>query len=274
MLDSNLDLRGRRAVVTGASSGIGRALALELAREGCDLVVAARREDRLDELAKELVALGVRAELVAVDLAAPGGVDRLVAAATSAPVHVLVNNAGVGLYGPFRDQSWAEKRAVLMLNVVALTELTHHFVGHMLAHGQPSGILNVSSISAFQATPSFAVYGPSKSYVRDFSESLAYELADANVRVTCLCPGGTVTEFSDHAGQTLKGVAEHVMMDAEDVARIGIRALRRGRRTVVAGGVNKVSTLVTRFMPRRVSAWMADFAMRQAVDVADPTKRD
>jgi short-subunit dehydrogenase len=264
--DRPLPVKGKTALVTGASSGIGRAIAEGLADLGANVVLAARRRDRLETIADGIRARGVTARIVPVDLTEDGASDALFnAAVAEGRVDFLVNNAGVGLYGAFVGQPWEAQDRLIRLNILALTGLTHRFVHHMLEHEQPSGILHVSSIAAFQATPGFAVYGPTKSYVRDFSEALAYELSGTNVRVSCLIPGATRTEFSDSAGQELKRLAERVMMTPEEVAAIGIAALRRGRRAVVAGRMNKMNALATRLMPRRVSAWMVDFARRSSV---------
>ncbi|MCB9733979.1 MAG: SDR family oxidoreductase [Deltaproteobacteria bacterium] len=260
---------GHRAVVTGASSGIGAALARRLAASGAAVVLVARRREKLDEVRAAILAetAGAAVEVVSCDLATAEGPASLVAEATAggARVTILVNNAGVGLYGKFREQRWEDQQRLLQLNVVAVTELTRRFTEHMLAHGEPSYVLNVSSTAAFQATPGFAVYGPSKSYVRDFSEALAFELRKTNVQVSCLCPGATVTEFSDVAGQVLNDRAHKFMLSAEQVAKVGVKAMRKGRVNVVSGGLNKTNAFMTRLFPRRVTAWAADFAMRKVV---------
>lgn len=251
------DLSGRRALVTGASSGIGAALARELAAHGCDLVLSARRRERLDALAAELRERSCRrVEVVAADLAHGEGAAALWAAATAdgAPIEVLVNNAGFGLHDDFGRAPWERLAAMLQLNVVTLTELSWRFVGAARARGGPAWLLNVASIAAWQPVPTMAVYGASKSYVRDVSEALATELRGEPVTVTCLAPGGTVSEFSQTAGLDLPAFSRRTMMSAERCAALAVRGLVRGRRVVVPGVVNRLATFFARLAPRRLSA--------------------
>jgi short-subunit dehydrogenase len=247
------DLAGKVALVTGASSGIGAAMARQLAAWKCDLVVTARRQDRLEALCGELGALGVSARAVREDLADPGGPARLHAAVRAlGPIDILVNNAGFGAYQSFADTPWPRHVELLQLNVLSLVELCHRFLPDLLARPGRAHVLNVASIAAFVSVPYFASYGGSKAYVLGFSESLAAELAASNVRVTCLCPGGTWTEFSEVSGQTLGRAARAGMMSAERCAVIGLRGMLRGRRVVVPGGSNKATHVLSRLMPRRL----------------------
>ncbi|MCA9863160.1 MAG: SDR family NAD(P)-dependent oxidoreductase, partial [Thermomicrobiales bacterium] len=262
-----MQLQNNVAVVTGGASGIGRATAELFAKEGARVVIADLNGKQAEEVASAIDQAGGEAMAVQADVTSPEAVAYVFARANEVfgPVTILVNNAGVGLYGKFREQRWEDQQRLLQLNVVAVTELTRRFTEHMLAHGEPSYVLNVSSTAAFQATPGFAVYGPSKSYVRDFSEALAFELRKTNVQVSCLCPGATVTEFSDVAGQVLNDRAHKFMLSAEQVAKVGVKAMRKGRVNVVSGGLNKTNAFMTRLFPRRVTAWAADFAMRKVV---------
>jgi uncharacterized protein len=247
------DLSGKVALVTGASSGIGAAMARKLASWKCDLIVTARRLDRLEALATELAAAGVEIHPVREDLGDPAGPARLHAAVRAiGPIDILVNNAGFGAYQSFADTPWPRHAELLQLNVVSLVELTHRFLPDLLARPRRAHVLNVASIAAFVAVPYFANYTGTKSYVLGFSGSLAAELAASNVRVTCLCPGGTWTEFSEVAGQTLGRTARAGMMSAERCAAIGLRGMLRGRRVVVPGGGNKATHVLSRLMPRRL----------------------
>ena len=247
------DLSGKLALVTGASSGIGAAMVRQLAAWKCDLVLTARRQDRLDALCAELAERGVRARAVREDLADPGGAARLHAAVGAlGPVDILINNAGFGAYQSFAGTAWARHAELLQLNVVSLVELTHRFLPELLARPGQTHILTVASIAAFVSVPYFASYTGSKTFVLGFSESLAAELAATSVRVTCLCPGGTTTEFSQVAGQTLGRTARAGMMSAERCAAIGLRGMLRGRRVVVPGGANKATQVLSRLMPRRL----------------------
>lgn len=247
------DLAGKLALVTGASSGIGAAMARQLAAWKCGVVLTARRLDRLEALQGELGRAGVAAHAVREDLGDPAGPARLHAAVRAiGSIDILVNNAGFGAYQSFADTPWTRHAELLQLNVLSLVELTHRFLPELLARPGRAHILNVASIAAFVAVPYFANYGGSKAYVLGFSESLAAELAATRVRVTCLCPGGTWTEFSEVAGQTLGKAARAGMMSAERCAAIGLRGMLRGRRVVVPGGSNKATQVLSRLMPRRL----------------------
>jgi short-subunit dehydrogenase len=246
-------LSGKRALVTGASSGIGAAVARELAARGAALVITARRVDRLEALAVELRKAGATVAVVAGDLGAPGGEDRVWKAATDGgPIEVLVNNAGFGHFRPFADVAAERDVEMLQLNVASLVALCHRFVAQNLARGW---ILNVASIAAYQSVPYFATYAASKAFVRNFSEALHYELRARGTTVTCLCPGGTHTEFHGVAGAGDYGaIANLSMLSAEKVAAIGVRAMLRGKKTVVSGVMNKLSCFFVRFVPRGVSS--------------------
>lgn len=254
----------RWAVVTGASSGIGAECARQLAARGYNVVLSARRLDRLEALAAELRGgHHVEIECAALDLTLAAAPEELFDRATrhGRVVSVLINNAGVGLYGPFADQPWDRLDALLRLDVVAPTELAWRFVRHMRGHGEPGWLLNVASIGAYQPVPMFAVYAAGKSYFRDFSEALAFELHGSAVSVTCLSPGGTWTEFSDTAGQTLPAMARLTMLSAAEVARQGLQAMFAGRRSVVTGWANKFTCLLADLLPRRLTTWAAAQAM-------------
>jgi short-subunit dehydrogenase len=259
------DLQGKTALVTGASSGIGVAFARLLAARGADLVITARREDNLRKLAAELSeAHGVKVHVVALDLSEPGAVEKLYAETEGAgrAVDVLVNNAGGGTHKYFVDTEWARLAQMIQLNLVALAQLTHLFVRDMIRRGG-GYVLNVASIGAYTPTPSYATYAATKAFVRDFSEAIAYELAGTPVRVCCLCPGGTLTEFHQAAGQTLPAVYKVAFQSAEACAKVGLSALFRGRRNVVAGLFNKVSMFLLRFLPRRTMVWITALTMRK-----------
>ena len=252
------DLRGRRAVVTGASSGIGAALARQLAERGCALVITARRKERLDRLADELRdAHGVDVDVVALDLGAPGGAGELWTVVTRGgqPVDILINNAGFGVNKAFTDASWERLATMIQLNMTALVELSHRFVEAALERPErPAHLLNVASIGAYQPVPYFAVYAATKSFVRNFTEALSFELRRSHVHATCLNPGGTRTEFMEVADNQLKPFAEKTLMSAEDCAAIGVKAMLKGRANVVSGVMNKVSCWLTRLTSHRMSA--------------------
>lgn len=234
-------LGGHRALVTGASSGIGVDIARALAARGCDLVITARRADRLEAVADELRKLNVNVEVIAHDLGAPGGAAAVWAAATNnAKIDVLINNAGFGYFRAFADVDAARDAEMLQLNVAAVVELCHYFVRDLPAPA-PGWILNVASIAAWQAAPNFATYGATKAFVRNFSEALHYEVKP-RIKVSCLCPGGTHTEFHAAAGAGDYGwLARKSMLPSDVVAEKGVRAMLRGKKTLVTGVLNKLS---------------------------------
>ncbi|MCU0294020.1 MAG: SDR family oxidoreductase [Thermoanaerobaculaceae bacterium] len=249
------DFRGSTALITGASSGIGEELARLLARQGCRLVLTARRQDRLDALARELEKAGAEGVWVlAADLAVAGAAARLVEELDhrGLSIDVLVNNAGFGGSGPFLDTDLATEQEMVQLNVVAVMDLCKLLGRRMAARGA-GHILNVASTAAFQPGPLMAVYYASKAFVLSFSEALAAELRDAGVVVSTLCPGPTQTEFvarADVGGTRLVNRVTR-MASAPDVARAAFVGLSRGSRLIIPGVVNKLGVLSVRLMPRR-----------------------
>ncbi|MDX1624477.1 MAG: SDR family oxidoreductase [Gemmatimonadota bacterium] len=248
------------AVVTGASSGIGRELVDVLAGEGHDLVLVARSEGVLEELADEVSARhGAAARVVAMDLAerdAPARLERAVADLGVEPA-ILVNNAGFGLHGDFLDTDPYVERDMIDLNAGALTELTKRF-GRGMAERGSGRILNVSSTAAFQPGPRMAVYFATKAYVLSFSLAVAEELEKAGVSVTTLAPGPTRTGFADRAGADRSRLfAGGRGMEPAAVARAGYEGLMAGERLVVPGAMNKLHVFLTRVVPRSLAARLA-----------------
>lgn len=263
------------AVVTGASSGIGVEFARQLAARGHNLVLTARRLDRLSALADELRGgHHIEVHVVQLDLAAPGAAAELLERATSGNrrIHVLISNAGFGQFGSFLDTPLQRHNDVLRLNAESLTELSWHFARHMREHGEPCYILHLASIGAFQPVPGMAVYSAAKSYVRNFSQALAYELRSTSIRVTCLSPGGTTTEFTDVAGVQLLPVARATMMSAQVVARVGLDALFAGTPDVTSGWINRLTGLLVRLVPRRLATWAASTAIGQPPRLDPPSR--
>jgi short-subunit dehydrogenase len=258
-------LRGQKAVVTGASSGLGSDFARELAARGCHLALVARREDRLRELASELAARhGVRSEVVALDLSERGAAAALAERLEALDMQpdVLVNNAGLGVYGPFLSTPWDRIERMLAVDVLAPLELTRRFAAAM-AERRRGRLLHVASIAAFQPAPLYAAYGAAKSLVLHFGEALAFELRGSGVTSTVLCPGVTRTEFFAAAEQkALTRYQRMMMMPSADVARIGVRAMVRGRSCVVPGLLNALGTWMVRFVPRRLATAVAHRMMR------------
>ena len=261
---SDASVKGKTALVTGASSGIGAAFARLLAGRGANLIIVARRQAELDELAADLRKRhGVEVEVIALDLGRAGAAAELFARTEGAGkvVDVLVNNAGFGEHQRFVDQQWERVAQQLQLNIVTLTELTHRFARAMAERGR-GHLLNVASIGAYTPSPYYATYSAGKAYVRDFTEAVAFELAPRGVRVCSVCPGLTITEFHQVSGQTLPGwMKRWGAMSAERCAGIALRALFGWRRNVVTGYSNKLMMWTLRFMPRRAMVWIAARSM-------------
>lgn len=254
------------ALITGASSGIGRDIARELAALGYDLILVARRTGRLEELASELNLSHQTSSLVLpCDLTDKEQLNSLMGR-TSAflqqerQLTTLVNNAGTGYWDYFDNQSAQNIQQDIDLNITALTSLSHAFVRIAQQHGQESSILNIGSLAALLPTPRYAVYSASKSYVLRFSKILAYEIKKQklNMTVTCVCPGGVLTEFMQHSGQELKG--EIGMMSSAQVARKSVAAMLRGKGVYIPGLLNKISAL-TRFLPAQINMKIVEKSM-------------
>ncbi len=240
------------ALVTGASSGIGEHIARAAAADGTDLVIVARRADRLERLAKALtIAYQVRVEVLPADLLTESGVAAVLArlADPDRPVELVVNNAGFGIGGRFADLTEAEAVSQIGLNVVALVRITRAALPAMLAAGH-GGILNVSSVAGFVAPPDSAIYSATKAFVTSFSESLHAEVRGSGVHVTALCPGFTRTEFHAASAEP-PGVPGFAWLDAGQVARAGLDAVAAGRPLSIPGIQYQAVTGLVKLLPRR-----------------------
>lgn len=238
------------ALITGASAGIGYEFALRLAERAYDLVLVARRRDRLEELAARVCGAhaGVRAEVVAADLAdaaAPGAIAAAVADRGLA-VDLLVNNAGFGTHGRFEELAPEHEHDEIEVNVQALVALTHAFLPGMLERRR-GGVINVASTAAFMPVPYMAVYGATKAFVRSFSEALHEEVRARGVRVVALCPGPTATEFFDTAVAAPRGPIRSV----RDVVTTGLRAYDAATPVAIDGANNQLLIASSRLVPRR-----------------------
>jgi uncharacterized protein len=245
------------ALVTGASSGIGAAIAAELASRGYSLALVARREERLRSLAAELASdHGVDADVIACDLADPAERDRLMdeLRARERAVELLVNNAGFGHQADFAPSPRERMVEMVRLNVEAVVDLTSRFLGTMVEKGR-GGVINIASTAAFQPLPGSAVYAASKAFVLSFSEAIRTELRGSGVTVTAVCPGPVKTEFTEVAG--VGGVEERtpgaVWMTAEEIARHAVDGAERDRRVVVPGTLNRATALAGQHSPRAVA---------------------
>ncbi len=242
----------RTVLITGASSGIGLELARLFAANGDDLVLVARREDRLTALGAELSTKhGIAASAVAGDLATPDGVKALgmEVGRKGHVVDVLVNNAGFGLLGSFAKLSFDKQLEMIQVNVAAPTALAGLYLPGMLARGR-GGVLNVASLAAFQAGPEMAVYYATKAYLLSFSEALFEESRRQGVTVTALCPGPSPTEFGEVAGAQDSNLFKFGVVSAADVAKAGFDGFQAKKAIVIPGAMPKIAALSTRLVSR------------------------
>ena len=257
-----MDYKGQRALVTGASSGIGAVFARELARHGADLVLVARSEAKLAALAEELRgSYGVAADVAAADLAKPSAAAELVSSLQTRglQIDILVNNAGFGLFAPVQQADSAALADMVRLNVATLVDLTRAYLPGMLERDR-GAIVNVGSTAGFQPVPYMAVYGATKAFVLSFTEALWAETRGTGVRVTALCPGSTDTGFFDVAGDDAQ-VGRRI--SPEKVVQAAFRALDRRASTVVTGGLESWTlTNSSRLAPRQLVARIAERTMR------------
>jgi short-subunit dehydrogenase len=238
------------ALITGASSGIGAVFAREFAARGYDLIIAARRTDRLDELAAEITAsTGAAVKVVASDLSVPNAATKLAKVVGSTPVDVLVNNAGWGSIGAFSDEDLSSMADEINVNIIALTQLSRLFVGPMIERGR-GAIVNIASTAAYQPVPNMSVYAATKAYVLSFTEGLWGELQGTGVTALAVSPGGTATEFFDVAGGRAMAGG---LMTPEQVVATTLSALDASSPapSVIVGTRNRVLAVAGRFVPKR-----------------------
>ena len=248
----------KNVLITGASSGIGLELAKIFAQNGFNLILIARREERLRAAAAQLQSgYGSEVTLLVKDLFRKGAAQEIVdeLRAWNLPVDILVNNAGFGALGAFHKMEPEKIFGMIQLNVTVLTLLTRLFLPDMLKRGYGK-ILNVASTAAFQPGPMMAVYYATKAFVLNFSEAITHELKGTCITVTTLCPGPTTSEFQKVAEMKDALVARTGLMSAERVAKIGYRSLMKGKRVVIPGFRNRLGTWFSKYSPR---SWVIAF---------------
>ena len=254
---------GDIALVTGASSGIGEALARRIARDGRRVALVARRRDRLDALAAELRERHrIDVDVLPADLTAPGAVQALVdeLGRQELTVDWLVNNAGFGTYGKFQDLPVARELEEIRLNVDALVELTGRLLPGMVSRGR-GFVMNVASVGAFVPSPMMATYTATKAFVLSFTETIDAELAGTGVRALCVCPGFTRTEFQSHVDIDTSQVPSMAWMTADEVADEAVRAAGGGG-VLVNGAMNRALTTLLKFVPRSVAIRSATMLLK------------
>ena len=249
------DLHHTTALVTGASSGLGTEFAVQLARRGADVVLVARREERLRELADRIHAdHGVTATPVALDLAEPAAPTALrrILDERGISIQTLVNNAGFGMKGPFAEADPDRLAAMLQLNVTAVVGLTREFLSDLETDDR-GALINVASTAAYQPCPNMALYGATKAFVLSFTEAIAYETRHSGLRVLCISPGATRTEFFEVVGTEDAAVGR--FQSPEQVVSLALRELDRRTvpASVVAGRLNALTAKSVGFVPRRAA---------------------
>jgi short-subunit dehydrogenase len=246
-MTSTNDFQGRWALVTGASAGIGVALAHELARCGAKVILTARRKDRLDSLAKELLAQGTEVRIVPADLNNPDAAQQIYDATEGAglPVDILINNAGLGQYGAFSANPIEQEARQVRVNCESMVRVARLFVARMVERRR-GWVLVTASTASFLPLPYLTTYAATKAFDRFFALGLAQEVKRFGVKVTALCPGPTESEFFDVSGA---GNLKRGVQSAEDVARIGIAALARGKRTAIPNLAGRSTAFFVRLMP-------------------------
>ena len=240
------------ALITGASSGIGYELAIVFAENKYNVILIARREERLNHLARELEKnYEVEAHILIRDLSQPQSVQEIYdwIKKNDMKVEILVNNAGFVVYGNISDTPWDDEQKMMQLHMHTSTQLIKLFLPEMLKNNF-GRILNVGSTGSFVPGPYAALYCATKSFMLSLSEAIAEELRGTGVTVTTLCPGGTKTEFAEKAKRKIGTIAESRGMDARKIARIAFRSLIRGKRVVIPGLHNKLQVFAIRFLPR------------------------
>jgi short-subunit dehydrogenase len=254
--------KARRALITGASSGIGEEFARQLAKRRYDLVLVARRQDRMERLAEELgVAHGVNSEVIAADLARAEDVSAVAKRLLREDIRMLVNSAGFGTLGDFVELPIDRELVEIDVNVRALTRLSHA-AAEVMVRGGGGTIINIASTAAFQAVPGMATYAATKAYVLAFSEALHEELKDHGVTVTCLCPGPVRTEFQEVAG--VDGSRLRIgWTRTEHVVAAALRGARAGKAIVVPGTLSNTGAMTAKLAPRFLARKVAGAMFRR-----------
>lgn len=259
----SFELKGKRAVVTGASYGIGQSFAEELGRRGAHLVLVARSASRLEEVASKIrTESGVTVEVAPCDLIDRGQRATLVASLQAMEVDLLVNNAGFGSHGRFWELESTRELDEIELNVTALVHLCRELLPQMVVR-RSGGIINVASTAAFQPTPTMATYGSTKAFVLSFSEALNVECKASGVRVMALCPGPVQTAWAANTGDDVFAASSFFMRAAlpDHVAKGALDAFAAGRSSFVPGLANRVMAIGTRVVPRSLLASFAGRAL-------------
>ena len=241
-------------LITGASSGIGYELAKLYARSGQNLILIARNIDRLKKVESELNKYNVEIKILSLDISKNYDIEKLFnyVEINNLNINTLINNAGIGTFGDFKEIEWEKEEALIDINIKSLTRLTKYFLPKILEY-KSSGILNVASTAAFCSGPRMATYYASKAYVLNLTEAIYEECKDSGIRISCLCPGPVKTTFQDKAGIKKSESAKKYLMDAEEVAKITYKEFNKGKLIIIPGVKNKLLVLGNKFLPESIS---------------------
>jgi short-subunit dehydrogenase len=260
-------------VITGASSGIGRAMVRTFVRERHNVLAVARRKERLMMLCREMSEKHkVSVHPFALDITSQEAPKILYEEAVRifGKVHVLINNAGMSPYQKFLELNYLHINQIISLNVQSLTQLCHIFMAHMASHGESSHVVNVGSVGGYTPLPNFSVYTGTKHYVRIFTNMLYHEFQGSNIKVSALHPGGTLTEFPTLAGERLKRTAKKAMMTPEQVAEKAYPAILKGKRVIIPGIIDKLVILLGKLFPFPWIIQLTELIYKINVEKIDP----
>jgi uncharacterized protein len=250
------------ALITGASKGIGKAIAVELAKLKYDLILVARSEDVLSKVSSELSSqYGIKCHFISADLTTDAGIEKTISSFLNlkAELSVLVNNAGYGLWGRFDETTLDDINSLMKINMLLPVNLTYRLLPY-LKQSKQSYILNIASTTAYQAVPKLAIYAACKTFMIQFSRALKYELRSSSVSVTCVSPGTTDTNFMDAAGmhsEAIRKKADKVKMTPEDVAKFAVDSMFGKKNEAIPGWLNKISVAMIPFLPKALTEKIA-----------------
>ena len=251
-------------LITGASSGIGKATAFEYAKNKYNLVLVARRKELLEEIQKQIEKEHqVSVTVIDMDLVQLDATNKIsnILIEKDIEIDVLINNAGFGEYGEFLYNDIEKIEAMLMLNIITLTKMTHHFA-MVMANLDKGHIINIASTAAFQPVPNLAAYAASKSYVMNFSDAISHEFKEHNVHIMSISPGATQSEFGKIAGFGEDAEFFKKMPSSEDLAKFIYKSMKQGKTNAIHGFKNKIIAFSNRFAPRKMTTYIAALMMK------------
>ena len=241
-------------LITGASSGIGYEIAKLYASDGYNLILIARNIEKLKAVESELSQYNIEIKTLSLDISKDSDIKKLInyIEINKIIVRILINNAGIGSFGDFKDINWENEEALIDINIKSLTRLTKYFLPKIIGV-KDGGILNVASTAAFCSGPRMAAYYASKAYVLNLTEAIYEECKEYGINVSCLCPGPVKTSFQSKAGINKSESAKKYLMDAEEVAKISYKEFKKGKLIIIPGIKNKLLVMGNKFLPRSIS---------------------